>query len=60
LKMAVGRLPEGSADLCAQATISRLENLPGATALRRMMAAMVNLFCDTQGFPDANSTDTCD
>jgi hypothetical protein len=27
--------------------MSRLENLPGATALKRMMAAMVELFCDS-------------
>src|SRR4051812_16557919 len=46
-KMAVGRLPESGADLCSQPTISRLENLPGATALKRMMAAMVDLFCDS-------------
>jgi hypothetical protein len=46
-KMAVGRLPEGGADLCSQPSISRLENLPGATALKRMMAAMVELFCDS-------------
>src|SRR5262249_41461613 len=48
-KMAVGRLPESGADLCSQPTISRLENLPGATALKRMMAAMVDLFCDSFG-----------
>ncbi len=46
-KMAVGRLPESRDDLCSQPTISRLENLPGATALKRMMAAMVDLFCDS-------------
>ena len=46
-KMAVGRLPEGGADLCSQPTISRLENLPGPIALKRMMAAMVDLFCDS-------------
>jgi Transposase DDE domain group 1 len=46
-KMAVGRLPEGGEDLCSQPTISRLENLPGATALKRMMASMVELFCDS-------------
>ena len=46
-KMAVGRLPESGADLCSQPTISRLENLPGPTALKRMMAAMVELFCDS-------------
>jgi hypothetical protein len=46
-KMAVGRLPESGADLCSQPTISRLENLPSATALKRMMAAMVEVFCDS-------------
>ena len=42
-KLAVGRLPETGADLCSQPTISRLENLPGTMALKRMMAAMVEL-----------------
>lgn len=46
-KMAVGRLPESGADLCSQPTMCRLENLPGPTALKRMMAAMVGLFCDS-------------
>jgi hypothetical protein len=46
-KMAVGRLPESGADLCSQPTMCRLENLPTATALKRMMAAMVELFCDS-------------
>src|ERR1019366_5704610 len=46
-KMAVGRLPESGADLCSQPTMSRLENLPGSIALKRMMAAMVELFCDS-------------
>jgi len=46
-KMAVGRLPESGADLCSQPTMSRLENLPTATALKRMMAAMIDLFCDS-------------
>lgn len=46
-KMAVGRLPESGADLCSQPTMTRLENLPGAVALKRMMAAMVELFCDS-------------
>jgi len=46
-KMAVGRPPESGADLCSQPTISRLENLPGPVALKRMMAAMVDLFCDS-------------
>jgi hypothetical protein len=42
-KMAVGRLPESAADLCLQPTMCRLENLPGPLALRRMMAAMIEL-----------------
>jgi hypothetical protein len=46
-KMAVGRLPESGEDLCSQPTMCRLENLPGSTALKRMMAAMVELFCDS-------------
>ena len=46
-KMAVGRLPETGAELCSQPTMSRLENLPGPTALKRMMAAMIALFCDS-------------
>ena len=46
-KLAVGRLPESEADLCSQPTISRLENRPGPSALKRMMAAMIELFCDS-------------
>jgi Transposase DDE domain group 1 len=46
-KIAVGRLPESGADLCSQPTMSRLENLPTATVLKRMMAAMVEVFCDS-------------
>ena len=46
-KMAVGRLPETGADLCSQPTMTRLENLPGPVACKRMMAAMVDLFCDS-------------
>src|SRR3954465_1156101 len=46
-KMALGCPPETGADLCSQPTMCRLENLPTATALKRMMAAMVELFCDS-------------
>jgi hypothetical protein len=46
-KMAVGRLPESGEDLCSQPTLSRLENQPGRIALLRMMAAMIDLFCDS-------------
>jgi hypothetical protein len=46
-KMALGRPPESGADLCSQPTMCRLENLPTATALKRMMATMIELFCDS-------------
>lgn len=46
-KLAVGRLPESGPDLCAQPTMSRLENLPDRRALLRMMEAMIELFCDS-------------
>jgi len=46
-KMALGRLPERGAELCSQPTMCRLENLPGPTALKRMMMAMIALFCDS-------------
>src|SRR4051812_10867088 len=46
-EMALGRAPESGADLCSQPTMCRLENLPTVTALKRMMAAMVELFCDS-------------
>src|SRR3954469_947023 len=63
-KMAVGRLPESGDDLCSQPTMCRLENLPGVTALKRMMAAMVELFCDSfEQVPDRivlDIDDTCD
>jgi hypothetical protein len=42
-KMAVGRAPESGRNLCSQPTMCRLENLPTITALKRMMAAMVEL-----------------
>jgi DDE family transposase len=46
-KMALGRPPESGRHLCSQPTMCRLENLPTITALKRMMAAMVDLFCDS-------------
>ena len=46
-KMAVGRLPPSGTDWCSQPTISRLENRPGPTALKPVMAARVELLCDS-------------
>jgi Transposase DDE domain group 1 len=63
-KMALGRAPESGRTLCSQPTVCRLENLPTVTALKRMMAAMVELFCDSFGqVPDRivlDIDDTCD
>jgi hypothetical protein len=46
-KLALGRPPESGRDLCSQPTMCRLENLPSPVALKRMMMAMVELFCDS-------------
>jgi hypothetical protein len=46
-KIALGCPPVTGANLCSQPTISRLENLPGPTALKRMMARMIDVFCDS-------------
>ena len=46
-KMAVGRLPESGDPLCSQPTMSRLENAPSKIAIARLMAAMVDQFCDS-------------
>ena len=46
-KLAVGRRPESDPDLCSQPTRCRLENLPGSVALKRMMMARIELFCDS-------------
>ena len=57
-KMAVGRPPESGPDLCSQPTMCQLENLPTITALERMMAAMVELFCDSFASTQARRTAT--
>lgn len=46
-KLAAGRAPASGARLCSQPTMSRLENAPSRIALGRMLAAMVDLFCDS-------------
>lgn len=45
-KLAAGRAPASGAPLCSQPTMSRLENAPSRMALGRMLAAMVDLFCE--------------
>jgi hypothetical protein len=63
-KIALGKAPESGANLCSQPTMSRLENLPGITTLKRMMAPMVELFCDSfEEVPNRivlDIDDTCD
>ena len=46
-KMAVGRLPASGDALCSQPTMSRLENAPSRIELARLMASMVDQFCDS-------------
>lgn len=43
----MGRLPESGQPLCSQPTMSRLENAPSKIEIARLMAAMVDLFCDS-------------
>lgn len=46
-KMAVGRLPESGDPLCSQPTMSRLENAPSKVEIARLLAAMVDQFCES-------------
>ncbi len=46
-KMAVGHAPESGDPLCSQPTMSRLENAPSKIEIVRLMAAMVDQFCDS-------------
>jgi hypothetical protein len=63
-KLAVGRLPESGDALCSQPTMSRLENAPSRIELARLMAAMVDLFCQSYRRSPASIVldidDTCD
>jgi hypothetical protein len=55
-KMACGRLPDSGADLASQPTISRLENAPDLRALIRMSHGMVDLWCESHGYPPNSIT----
>jgi Transposase DDE domain group 1 len=50
-KMACGRLPDSSADLASQPTISRLENAPNLRDLIRMSRGMVDFWCESHPHP---------
>src|SRR5467141_59971 len=63
-KLAVVRLPESGNALCSQPTMSRLENAPSKIEIARMMAALVDGFCESyRRAPSAitlDIDDTCD
>ena len=63
-KMAVGRLPDSGDPLCSQPTMSRLENAQSKIVLARLMAAMVDQFCESWQHKPASIMldidDTCD
>jgi len=48
-KMAVGHAPESGDPLCSQPTMSRLENAPSKIEVARLMAALVDGFCESYG-----------
>src|SRR5882762_8764279 len=63
-KMAVGHAPESGDPLCSQPTMSRLENAPSKIEIARLMAALVDGFCDSYRRAPSSITldidDTCD
>ena len=50
-KLACGRLPDTGADLCSQPTMSRLENLPTRSEIRKLLSVMVDLYCASYASP---------
>src|ERR1700676_2479419 len=46
-KMAVGHAPESGDPMCSQPTMSRLENAPSKIEIARLMAALVDGFCES-------------
>jgi Transposase DDE domain group 1 len=63
-KMAVGHAPESGDPLCSQPTMSRLENAPAKIEIARLMAALVDAFCESYRRAPSSITldidDTCD
>jgi hypothetical protein len=62
--MAVGHAPESGDPLCSQPTMSRLENAPPKIEIARLMAALVDGFCESYRRAPCSITldidDTCD
>ena len=63
-KMAVGHTPESDDPLCSQPTMSRLENAQSKIEIARLMAALVDGFCESYRRAPSSITldidDTCD
>src|ERR1700678_2404318 len=63
-KMAVGHAPESGGPLCSQPTMSRVENAPSKIEIARLMAALVDGFCESYRRAPSSITldidDTCD
>src|SRR5512134_3394719 len=63
-KLAVGHAPESGDPLCSQPTMSRLENAPSKIEIARLMAALVDGFCESYRRAPSSITldidDTCD
>jgi hypothetical protein len=63
-KMAVGHAPESGDPLCSQPTMSRLENASSKIEIARLMAALVDGFCNSYRHAPSAITldidDTCD
>lgn len=50
-KLALDKPPESQVGLCSQPTMSRWENAPGLREVAQMMAAMVDLYCQSYAEP---------
>ena len=63
-KLALGKRPLDAIGLASQPTMSRWENAPTTRELARLMAAMIDLYCQSYAVPPAAVTldidDTCD
>jgi hypothetical protein len=63
-RVALGKLPGSGAGLASQPTMSRWENAPTTRELAKMLAVMIDLYCDS--YPSAPTAvtldidDTCD
>jgi hypothetical protein len=63
-RLALGKLTQAGAGLASQPTMSRWENAPTTRELAKMLAAMIDIYCDSYPPPPQAVTldidDTCD